>query len=314
MLGRVLPTPFNEYRGADKVVYPTSQTLYCSKISQHYNPIKIRKPCNRPFVIRYTIPVSKSRLTITLSTDILNQIEHQIDGKHVRNRSHAIEKFLIQQLRGNISQAVILAGGNKQASKRLLTPISGQPLILHLYHLLTSYHISRIILLSDLPPSSVQPIIDLVPKVILVHQPPNLGTAGSLRHAQTKFSAKPILVLHGDIFTDINLADVIDFHQRQKSLATICVKPKLNQKEFGKVIMHGNQVTKFLSNPKESAVGMINTGVYILNPSVIDMIPANIPSMLETDIFPQLVNQHQLSAFVYEGIWYDVSPDRLLAK
>lgn len=251
--------------------------------------------------------MSKTRLTITISPKILQNIDHLIDGRTIRNRSHAIEYLLNKQLLGQVSQAIILAGGKKDAIDNTLSPISGQPVIHHLISLIKSYGINDVFILTDQPSAGLKAAVKPYPEVEVIDQKPNLGTAGALLAAKNILSTSPFLVLHADIFTDINLTDLSGFHQSQTTLATIGVKPKLNKQEFGKAIMHGNLITEFTSHPKKSEVGMVNTGVYLINPSALDYLKPKAHLMLETDLFPLLASERQLSGFLFEGIWYDTS-------
>lgn len=249
--------------------------------------------------------MSKSRLTITLSEEILNAVDHTIDGKTVRNRSHAIEALLTQQLSGSISQAIILIGGHEQTLSNALIQISGKPLINHTIDLLLKYNINQIIIATDQPIKQLKKVI-ASNHVQIIHQRQNLGNAGAIYHLKDSIHNQPFLVIHGDIYTDLNLEALASFHTQQNKLATLCVKPKLNQQQYGKVIMQGNMVTQFLDNPQHAEVGMINTGVYLFNPEIINRFNKRGKQMLETDIFPQLAKEQLLSGYIFEGMWYEV--------
>jgi NDP-sugar pyrophosphorylase family protein len=255
--------------------------------------------------------MSKNRLTITLSKDVLQLIDQTIDGKHIRNRSHAIESLLLKQLRGVIFQGVILAGGDPHALEKTLTPVSGQPLLIHSLNLLQSYGIKHVYILTDNPPDLIADSIKPYQNVHIIKQRHGLGTAGALFQLKNRLNDQPFIVMHSDIFTDINLEELIMFHMNQNSLATICVKPKLNQREFGKVLMQGNRITEFHSTPVRSEVGMVNTGVYIFNPGIFPRLKKRGKAMLETDVFPKLSEEKALTGFIFEGIWYEVrNPDQ----
>ncbi len=251
--------------------------------------------------------MSKSRLTITISPEIVHQLDVLIDGKTIRNRSHAIEYLVNQQLTGQVSQAVILAGGSKAAIDHTTTLVAGQSILQHLINLLHSYNISQIFIITDQPDKELHAITDGDTTVTIINQPEHVGTAGALVSAKHLFASSPIVVLHGDIFTDINLFDLIRFHHDHGQEITLCVKPKLNQQEFGKAIMNGHKVIHFLNKPEKSEVGMVNTGVYLINPSVLNSVPKTTPLMLETDVFPKLAEQHKIAGFLFEDLWYDIS-------
>jgi mannose-1-phosphate guanylyltransferase/phosphomannomutase len=251
--------------------------------------------------------MSKVRLTITIAPEIIAELDNLIDGKIIRNRSHAIESLVNQQLMGQVSQAVILAGGSPAAVDRSLTLVAGQPILTHTINLLQSYGLQHIFIITDQTPQPLKDIVATHSNVTLITQSVNKGTAGALRAAATSFNPSPIIVIHGDIFTDINLHDLFRFHRDHGQEISIAVKPKLNQKEFGKAIMSGHRITKFLNKPDTSEVGMVNMGVYIINPSILRALPKNKPLMLETDVFPKLAEKNQLAGYLFEGLWYDIA-------
>jgi NDP-sugar pyrophosphorylase family protein len=249
--------------------------------------------------------MSKSRLTITLSDEILHTVDTTIDGKNIRNRSHAIESLLVKQLAGSVSQAIVLAGGHDHAINNALINISGKPLVQHTVELLSAYGISQIFVLTDMSTRSLKAALTQN-NVTIIRQRENLGTAGAIYQLRDSLNHQPFLVIHGDIYTDVNIETFASFHSKQNKLGTICVKPKLNQQQYGKVIMEGNQITQFFSNPKQSEVGMINTGIYLFDRNILDRIKKRGRNMLETDIFPQLAHEGELSGYIFEGMWYEV--------
>jgi len=251
--------------------------------------------------------MSKSSLTITISPEILKELDKLIDGRVIRNRSHAIESLVNQQLMGQVSQAIILAGGSTAAIERATTKVAGQPLITHTINLLQSYGIQHIFVITDQDLSPLKDIIGETSKVTLVGEPVGRGTAGALRGIVHLLAPSPVIVIHGDIFTDINLLDLIRFHKDNSQEVTIAVKPKLNQREFGKAIMSGHRITKFLSKPDTSEVGMVNIGVYVINPAILRSLPNQTSLMLETDVFPVLAEKNQLAGYPFEGLWYDIT-------
>jgi mannose-1-phosphate guanylyltransferase / phosphomannomutase len=251
--------------------------------------------------------MSKTRLTITIAPEVISELDKLIDGKIIRNRSHAIESLVNQQLMGQISQAVILAGGSPSAIDRALTKVAGQPILTHTINLLLSYGLQHIFIITDQDPTQLEEVIGDNPRITLITQKQDKGTAGALAAAVDHFAPSPIIVMHSDIFTDINLLDLIRFHRDHGQEISIAVKPKLNQKEFGKAIMSGNRITKFLEKPSTSEVGMVNIGIYVINPSILRTLPKNKPLMLETDVFPKLAEQNQLGGYLFEGLWYDIT-------
>lgn len=257
--------------------------------------------------------MSKQRLTITLSTSTLNKIDQLIDKKQVRSRSHAIETILQKQLQPSINTAVILAGG-KLSKNQVIKPLinyQDRPLIFHIIEHLQKFHIDQIIVLANHQTQNLkQKIAEKYPEInvsyILEKKP--LGTAGALKNAK-KFLTNSFFCLHGDIYTDINLQELADFHYQQQSLATIAVKPRLPHSSFDNIAVQGNQVTAFEPKTEDPNPSLINSGVYLFEPEIFEYIPNKKPAMLEKDVFPKLAQVNKLSAFTFEGIWLDITTE-----
>ena len=71
--------------------------------------------------------------------------------------------------------------------------------------------------------------------------------------------------------------------------------------------MQGNKIIDFLSTGSDQGISIVNTGIYVVDPQVLKMIKPKQKLMLETDVFPKLAKKEQLNAFLFQGIWYDVS-------
>ena len=90
-------------------------------------------------------------------------------------------------------------------------------------------------------------------------------------------------------------------------MATIAVKPRDAERQFGKVLLQGNRITHFLETERSEGISIINTGVYLLQPEVLHLIEPDQPSRFETDVFPKLAAMQELNAFFFQGIWFDIS-------
>ncbi|MFZ5845233.1 MAG: sugar phosphate nucleotidyltransferase [Patescibacteria group bacterium] len=254
----------------------------------------------------------KSRLTITLSPEILRYVDRTIDFKNIRNRSQAIETLLRQSLTPTITTAVILAGGPTHRKKLVaLTTINYEKLIVLTLEHLVRFGIKKVIVLAGPNQKPIEKIINGGSswglKIIYGKEPKPLGTAGALKAVETELGAEPFLVLHGDILTDINLADFIAFHRQERTLATIAVKPRSSEKKYGQVLLEGNKITDFYEHDQGLGVSIVNTGVYLFEPEILSLIPPRQPVRLEADIFPKLAKQGELSAFLFQGIWFDIT-------
>ena len=96
-----------------------------------------------------------------------------------------------------------------------------------------------------------------------------LGTIGSLGLFKDK-SKKPVIIVNGDTLTNINLKEMLNFHLKNKSHATMAVKVMINSNPYGVVKSKGLIVESFEEKPVDKTY--INAGVYIISNSVVSLI------------------------------------------
>lgn len=255
---------------------------------------------------------SKTRLTITLPPELVRRLDGMVDRQDVRNRSHAVELLLRQSLEPTVRTAVILAGGSRRGLQiPPLAAVEGMPLItLTLRHLM-GYGIRSFLILAGAHEDAIRELLGegeaLGARIRYVREPELRGTAGALKLAEPELQGDPFLVIHGDVLTDINIADFIRFHRAEHSLATIGVKPRHGEPRYGQVMLQGNRITDFLEKSGDGGISIVNTGVYLLEPGVLSLVAPDTPTRLETDVFPKLARMGQLSAFLFQGFWFDIS-------
>ncbi|MHB9155516.1 MAG: sugar phosphate nucleotidyltransferase, partial [Endomicrobiales bacterium] len=137
----------------------------------------------------------------------------------------------------------------------------------------------------------------------------DLGTAGSVKFAQKNLPGT-FLVISGDVLTDFDLKKAVDFHNKKKALATMVLTRVTNPLQYGVVITgEDGKIERFLEKPSWGEVfsDTINTGIYILDPSVLDCIPADKSFDFSKDLFPLLLKEDKaLYGYVAEGYWKDV--------
>ncbi|MFZ5945210.1 MAG: sugar phosphate nucleotidyltransferase [Bacillota bacterium] len=136
-----------------------------------------------------------------------------------------------------------------------------------------------------------------------------LGTAGSVKNAQD-FLDDTFLVISGDGLTDIDIQKAIEFHRKKKSLATLILTTVDNPLEYGIVVTKDTgEIIKFLEKPSWGEVfsDKVNTGMYILEPEVLNYIPQNTFFDFSKDLFPLLMNKGiTLNGFTAAGYWCDI--------
>lgn len=130
-----------------------------------------------------------------------------------------------------------------------------------------------------------------------------LGTAGALSLFDTR-PIRPIIVINGDILTKVNFQQLLEFHENNHSMATMCVREYYYQIPYGVVRTEGMLLKSIEEKPTEKY--FVNAGIYVLNPEVIDLIPKNtfydMPSL-----FNVLIKQNQkVTVFPIREYWIDI--------
>ncbi|NLG67779.1 MAG: NTP transferase domain-containing protein [Actinobacteria bacterium] len=136
-----------------------------------------------------------------------------------------------------------------------------------------------------------------------------LGTAGSVKNAASVLD-DTFVIISGDSLTDFDLSTVIDFHRQREAMVTIALKSVDNPLEFGVVIVdEDGRIERFLEKPGWGQVfsDTINTGIYVMEPEVLDHIPAGVPYDFSHELFPKLFEMRKpLYGCVLDGYWQDI--------
>lgn len=140
------------------------------------------------------------------------------------------------------------------------------------------------------------------------------GTAGALRTAERFILSDPFMAMNGDCYCDVDIKKLIQQHERTHAVATIAAHWLDDCAGYGHLILdeHG-RIREFREKKDSNCKGYINAGIYILNKSVLGMIPASGSSSLERDIFPRLIEQG-MYAFKSEGPFVDIGTPEGLKK
>ena len=136
-----------------------------------------------------------------------------------------------------------------------------------------------------------------------------LGTGGSVRQIGGALD-ETFLVISGDALTDIDLSSVIAFHREKRAAVTLCLVHMPDPLEYGVVITDGDgRITKLLEKPSWGEVfsDTINTGIYVLEPRVLERYSVGTGFDFSKDLFPQLLAEGEpLYGYVADGYWTDV--------
>ena len=140
-----------------------------------------------------------------------------------------------------------------------------------------------------------------------------LGTAGGVRQARA-FLDQTFVVLSGDGVTDLDIARAAAFHRDRGALATLVLTRAENPLDYGVVDIDADgRVRSFHEKPDWSEVltDTVNTGIYILEPEVLERIPEGRPCDFGHELFPRLVREGlPVYGYVTEDYWCDIGDVR----
>lgn len=196
-----------------------------------------------------------------------------------------------------------------------MVPIVNQPVMEHIIGLVKYHGITEVVATLAFMPRVIQDYFGEgeewgVQIAYAVEESP-LGTAGSVKNAAALLDDdEPFLVISGDAITDIDLSKVIDFHKERGAAVTIALKRVDDPLDFGVVVTDDSGlIERFVEKPTWGQVfsDTINTGIYIIEPWVLDYIPEDEPFDFSSDLFPRLMaDGHPLYGMAVDGYWCDV--------
>src|ERR687897_743616 len=140
-----------------------------------------------------------------------------------------------------------------------------------------------------------------------------LGTAGGIKNAEKYLDGDTLVVVNGDVLTGMDLAGAIQVHKESGALATITLTSVEDPTAYGLVeVDHEMRVHRFIEKPAADDVStnLVNSGVYVLEPEVLGMIPANREVSIEREIFPELQESGRLRAHITSSYWRDIGAPR----
>ena len=218
-------------------------------------------------------------------------------------------------------KAVIMAGGEGTRLRPLtslrpkpMVPIVNRPIMEHIVGLCHWHGIDDIVATLQFTPQVIQDYFgdgdEWGVRLDYAIEDKPMGTAGSVKNAERLLDGGPFIVISGDALTDIDLNEVIKAHVEKGAAATIALKHVPDPLEFGVVITDPEgRVERFLEKPTWGQVfsDTINTGIYVLEPEVLQLIPATGQFDFSADLFPLLMSKGlPLYGHVTDGYWTDI--------
>ncbi len=195
-----------------------------------------------------------------------------------------------------------------------LLPVANRPIMEHVLLLLRRHGLTETVVTVQFLASLVRNYFgdgdELGMRLQYATEERPLGTAGSVKNAEAALRSEPFLVISGDALTDIDLTSMIEFHRRNGALVTVGLKPVPDPLEFGIVITEEDgRINRFLEKPTWGQVfsDTANTGIYVMEPEVLDYVEAGTEVDWSGEVFPALLAKGApLFGYVSDAYWEDV--------
>lgn len=131
----------------------------------------------------------------------------------------------------------------------------------------------------------------------------SLGTAGALTLLPQK-STLPLIVMNGDLLTKVNFKNLLEFHQDQKAMATMCVREYDFQVPYGVVGIEGESIKAIDEKPIHKF--FVNAGIYVIEPSMVEFIPSQLRYDMPTLFNMLKASNKKTTAFPILEYWLDI--------
>ena len=221
-------------------------------------------------------------------------------------------------------QALILAGGKGTRLRPLtvytpkpIVPVVNRPFLLYQIEILRNAGVTDITLSLSYQPDKIQHLLgngsEFGVNLRYITEPSPMGTGGAYKFASDSLRETTI-VFNGDILTNIDLSKVIEFHEAKKADATLTLVPVDDVSRYGvSEVDKVGRIVRFVEKPQGDElaalkVNTINAGIYILEPSILDMIAKDANRSFEYDVFPDILKR-ELPFFGYvmkDQYWLDI--------
>lgn len=221
--------------------------------------------------------------------------------------------------------AAILAGGmgtrlrSRIADRpKVLAPVHGRPYLAYLLEQLADAGVRAVALLTGYLADQVRTAFgDHYAGLRLTYssEPSPLGTAGALRHALPQLSSSTILLLNGDSYCAVSLPNFWAIHYRQAADFSLVLTPVTDCSRYGRVQTGSDgRVLRFEEKSEVQGAGWVNAGIYLVNRSLIQELPPDVPVSLERDMLPQWAARRRCFGFHNQGRFLDIGTPESYAQ
>lgn len=223
-------------------------------------------------------------------------------------------------------KAVILVGGKGTRLQPLTTerpkpivPLVDRPFMAYMLEWVASHGITDVIMCCGFLPDALQEVLGDGSRygvsLTWVIEPDPRGTAGALKMAQEHIDGR-FVMLNGDVLTDIDLGAQIRHHEQAGAVGTLGLVAVDDPTAYGLVRLRDDgRVSGFLEKPDPAEIDtdLVSAGVYVLEPSVLDLIPPDRAVSIEREVWPRLVDDGLYGCAHRDAYWMDIgTPERYL--
>jgi mannose-1-phosphate guanylyltransferase len=222
-------------------------------------------------------------------------------------------------------QAVILVGGEGTRLRPLtstvpkpVVPLVDRPFIAYMLEWLAGHGVDDVVMSCGFLATAVRNVLgdgsQYKVRLRFIEEPEPRGTAGALKYAEDLLDER-FLMLNGDVLTDIDLTAQLAQHEQTGAIGTLALVPVEDPSAYGLVRLHDDHsVEEFVEKPSADQIDtrLISAGAYVLERSILDLIPPDRNVSIEREIWPQLVG-NGLYGYAAEAYWLDIgTPERYL--
>ncbi len=225
-------------------------------------------------------------------------------------------------------QAIVLVGGEGTRLRPLTLTVPkpaltlvDRPFLAYMIEWLAGHGVTEVVLACGFLPDVLRAALAgeeerAGVEIRYVVEPERRGTAGAIRFAADALGGElddRFLALNGDVLTDLDLTALLRAHEERGARATLGLHPVEDSSAYGLVSTElDGSVSEFLEKTGEEVPGDVNAGMYVLERSVLDLIPPDREVSIEREVFPRLVDSG-LHGLRLDGCWVDIgTPERYL--
>lgn len=225
-------------------------------------------------------------------------------------------------------QAIVLVGGEGTRLRPLtfgtpkpMVPIMNVPFLARTLERLYDAGIRDVILPAGYMPQAITEYFgdgsNFDMKITYVIEDEPLGTAGAIKNVEQYING-PFFVLNGDVLTSLDLQAMIDYHRSKGGLGVLHLIKVEDPSAFGCVVHdEAGRISQFVEKPPKGTepTNEVNAGTYLLEKSVLDMIPPGRNVSIERETFPKILGDgNALYAYTTEDYWIDLGrPEHYLS-